>query len=104
MTAETEKVEAQKLWFPLTMVVALVISIVGGAVWIKNEFNILHTSILLLRKEVEYIKVHMDSDNTAMKSQIGKLNSNSVTNRSFKDWAKLLQARNPSLKVPLPGS
>jgi hypothetical protein len=103
-TDATEKVEAQKLWFPLSMVAALIMAIVGGTVWMNNEFDSLNVSLLLLTKEVEYIKVHINSDSTEIKVQIGKLNAESVTRRSFKDWTKLLQANNPALKVPIPGS
>jgi len=95
--------EPQKIWLPLTMVVGLVLAVVGGTVWLNDNLYQLKSSLALATKEIQYTKEQISKDTKEIKEQIKLLGSKAVTASSFRDWVKLLQAKNPNLTIPLPG-
>lgn len=76
---------------PLGAVVAVILSAAAGAVWVNNVF-------MELRHQLEQVRFELAD----MKETVGRQMDDRWRARDMQSWAKLLQAQNPELKVPIP--
>lgn len=70
---------------PLALVISLVLSFSGGAVWINGTLQALKFEITSLRAEVNTLQTSIN---------------NSWTEDNMKHWIELLRVSNPDLDVP----
>lgn len=97
MTNGTDRVDARPsflsraTWVPLGVVTVAILSVSGGAVWLNKELSDLNHKVDNVIKSVDALTV-----------EVGDAGKGKVSIEALRWWARLIQAENPTLKIPMP--
>lgn len=83
------KLDPDKTWISLSVAIAGVVTIVGGAVWINSAF-----------KDVTYALREQASATKRLEVTLDRIANEYVTRAQLAALLELLRARNPSMTIP----
>ena len=84
----------------LGLAITLIVTILGGAFWIKDSISDNTVKLLLIEQRLAGIEQSVDSKYDTLNDRIIALTADRFYRHEFTSWAELLKAKNPDLDIP----